>query len=716
MAENTKGFKMKKYILLFIFITGLVYGQAQILTGSGKGNVKKSDSLTVFVTPTQLRDSLETKDSSWVSAKVDSLFEADHIKANSSQGLYLTDDAGLGMRIKDGGIPDIIDSHKLYINNHQFLYFPHYDAAANNSYNTMAITVEGCKHLNGAVGNLVIGVRSGNNLTTGDYNTIINTYEDSVISGDKNIIIGSMAAKYLKNSDRNVIIGYAAGRYLRSYTYVDNLGGNTVLGSEACNYGYPDSVRNSVYIGNKATSTYDSDTSQYEIVIGAGAVGHGTKTATLGSAYGTNSTYLYGNIFAEENQWSKEDSIQGEIIANGTIDDDALDFTDITLTDITDDVGYQKKYAQIVYVAKSNGDYTTITAAEASITDAASDKRYAILIAPGDYTETVTYKDYVDIIGSGRTNTRIIGTSGTVITFPSTKCTMQDIGVVATYGALGANSTAITSACADAELINCDITVTKSSGNYTLKTFSVTGGEFRMWGCRHFYNITGGTTDDQLTQAAITQSGEATYFLCYNNEITIVSDDVNDDLVGFETVTGGVGTYLLENNIINVSATGNSATATGLWLYGTATGATTSRNRITVYGKASGYGYWIDSDAGGATVNSNHNELIVTSIGSATGFTVDTGDILNASYDVVTASTAKAGGGTFNLQTINFNGTVITTGAIEAGVVTADTLNIPSNEPASPNAGDMYYFGDGSSPDTLAIYDGTRWTYVQRTW
>lgn len=61
----------------------------------------------------------------------------------------------------------------------------------------------------------------------------------------------------------------------------------------------------------------------------------------------------------------------------------------------------------VVRVAKSGGDFTTVTAALNSITDASSAYRYLIRIAPGVYTEQVTMKQWVDIEGSGEGTTTI---------------------------------------------------------------------------------------------------------------------------------------------------------------------------------------------------------------------------------------------------------------------------------------------------------------------
>ena len=68
---------------------------------------------------------------------------------------------------------------------------------------------------------------------------------------------------------------------------------------------------------------------------------------------------------------------------------------------------FQQKYANVVVVAKSGGDYTTIGAALAAITGASATNRYLVWVAPGTYTETVTMKQYVDIQGAGELVTKI---------------------------------------------------------------------------------------------------------------------------------------------------------------------------------------------------------------------------------------------------------------------------------------------------------------------
>jgi hypothetical protein len=68
---------------------------------------------------------------------------------------------------------------------------------------------------------------------------------------------------------------------------------------------------------------------------------------------------------------------------------------------------FQKHYDNLIVVAKSGGDYTTITAALNAITDASAANPYLVYVAPGVYTEHVTMKSYVDIEGAGEGVTKI---------------------------------------------------------------------------------------------------------------------------------------------------------------------------------------------------------------------------------------------------------------------------------------------------------------------
>jgi hypothetical protein len=182
-------------------------------------------------------------------------------------------------------------------------------------------------------------------------------------------------------------------------------------------------------------------------------------------------------------------------------------------------------YQQVVTVAKSGGDYATIQGAIDSIADATTTKRYVVRVMSGVYTEAVTCKDYVDILGAGRTNTIIAGTSGTVLTFSANKCTVSEVGINVDYGAIGAASTAITSAGADSVMKDCDITVTKSGGDFVMNGITITAGSFRMSDCYFTYTTTGATVATGLTQSAIKQTGVVTNVCRYRiNAISYQAD------------------------------------------------------------------------------------------------------------------------------------------------------------------------------------------------
>jgi hypothetical protein len=94
--------------------------------------------------------------------------------------------------------------------------------------------------------------------------------------------------------------------------------------------------------------------------------------------------------------------------SNGEVNASILQIqsTAITLTASQLNTGGFKQ--QVVTVAASGGDYTTITAALTSITDAASGKTYCVLVTtPAEYDEAITLKDYVDIVAVDPENTYI---------------------------------------------------------------------------------------------------------------------------------------------------------------------------------------------------------------------------------------------------------------------------------------------------------------------
>jgi hypothetical protein len=224
------------------------------------------------------------------------------------------------------------------------------------------------------------------------------------------------------------------------------------------------------------------------------------------------------------------------------------------------------KPKNVIVVAKSGGDYTTITAALNSIADSSATNHYLIYVAPGTYTEKVTMKPFVDIEGAGELTTKI--TQAGSDPYPS--------GTV-----LGAN---------DAEL--------------RFLTVENTGDYFNA------IAISNSGAAPRLTHVTASASGALDNYGVYNYLSSPSMANVTASASG-GTYSHGVYNYLSSPSMANVTA----SAAGGQYNYGVFNQASSPTiNDSAISASDGGYEYGIYNQASGLgyTVRVNNSRLSAT--------------------------------------------------------------------------------------------------------
>lgn len=224
-------------------------------------------------------------------------------------------------------------------------------------------------------------------------------------------------------------------------------------------------------------------------------------------------------------------------------------------------VALASKPAQVKTVGASGCDYTTITAALTAITDAATNKRYTVLIYPGTYSENVTCKQYVSVCGVSRDNVIITasGADGTPVVTLASNMELSTLSVVATNAlGVGVGGTATGS-------IVCDVTGTALQWPLSIAGTDCIVSNCAMNGANPFWvsgdrNVITNNTCDWTSSTAVGNClgafdiADGRDFIISGNsiKITYTGTDVISDQYVFHLCQGG---HRIAGNTIEIVGT-----------------------------------------------------------------------------------------------------------------------------------------------------------------
>lgn len=285
-------------------------------------------------------------------------------------------------------------------------------------------------------------------------------------------------------------------------------------------------------------------------------------------------------------------------------------------------------YQNVIVVAKSGGNYATITDALDSITTASNTNRYLVKVMPGIYTETVTMKPYVDIEGSGELTTKItqvgnatgtvVGASNAELRFLTVENTGGNTSATAIYNSSASpRLVQITAIASGATAGGSSSGVLNISSSPTMLNVTATGSggigslNYGVWNTN--------SSAPTMTNVTATGFGGAYSYGVINQGSSPMMTDVKASASG---ATGG--NYAVFNNssspaMWNVAVTASGGTDTSNYgVYNSSSSPAMTNVTITVSGGQNSFGVYNDYSAPPMT-----NVLMTISGGG--GLSVSTG-------------------------------------------------------------------------------------------
>ncbi len=410
------------------------------------------------------------------------------------------------------------------------------------------------------------------------------------------------------------------------------------------------------------------------------------------------------------------------LVADGTDYESVAVSGDITMTSagvVTLAAG-AVDYQQVVTVAKSGADYTTIQGAIDSISDNASNKPYSVLIYPGIYTEDIVMEDYVSLYGVGDPVSIIIyGTNSAPLVTGSAENAYEGIFGLTLSLAPTSNAQSLISNSAGTLVVqNSNLFINSSTNDIVATVWAQTGGSCWLNSSYIIYNMDG-THATSKTHSVISVSGTSSYII-RRSEVDIDVDDANDTVIFLnESTNNTIKSDVLGNALhMTLNSASYSGTAGGFYLHGSGTNKFVQNNHFHMEsaGNGTAYGFYVNSTTVAATVWSTANQVHVEGFATNYGLNIAAGDTFISHFDDVVADGGNTGAGTITAVQSPSDGNFIATGnATISGTLEGATVTEGGN--AVPNSTDSISFLNDVNTATatagnLLIADGTDWESV----
>ena len=326
---------------------------------------------------------------------------------------------------------------------------------------------------------------------------------------------------------------------------------------------------------------------------------------------------------------------------------DRIDFR--TGAEVLSDIGGVGFHQQIVTVAKAGAQFTTVQGAIDSILDNTTNKRYAVVISPGVYTENVVMKEYVSLVGrGGHEVTEITSVAGTTLTCPpgASDASIENIKLSSAPTANGAIVLAMTAG--EVDIYNCYIEQASATNGIVGTLIAHSGGELFLQNCKLKYDFSG-TAAGVGTHALVdvTGTGKYDFFQCHW-EIEVA--DTNDSLMVMrETGAANITEAMVKDCVfhVNMSHAAYSGIGALFYILGLGTEKALENNHVhcETAGNGTFYGMYINS-AGGGEIHTTANRVLIEGFTNNIGIQVAAGDLVSSHLDDVVADGGNAGAGT----------------------------------------------------------------------